>query len=85
MRIDKFLKASRLIKRRSIAKEVTDKGRIKINDIVAKSSTNVEIGDIILICFGNKQLKVKILALLESTKKKDAGKMYEIICERNAN
>jgi ribosomal 50S subunit-recycling heat shock protein len=81
MRIDKFLKVSRLIKRRSVAKEVADKGRIQINGTTAKSSTNVKLNDLILICFGNKQVKVKVLALLESTKKEDASKMYKIISE----
>ncbi|MDR0615151.1 MAG: RNA-binding S4 domain-containing protein [Lactobacillales bacterium] len=81
MRIDKFLKVSRLIKRRSVAKEVADKGRIQLNGVVAKSSTNVKVGDHILIRFGNKQVEVKVLALLESTKKEDASKMYEIIRE----
>jgi len=81
MRIDKFLKVSRLIKRRSVAKEVADKGRIQLNGAVAKSSTNVKVGDHILIRFSNKQVEVKVLALLESTKKEDASKMYEIVRE----
>lgn len=81
MRLDKFLKISRIIKRRQVAKEVADKGRILINGKLAKSSTSVKIGDVLTIQFGNKTLEVKILELHESTKKEDAAKMYEIIAE----
>lgn len=81
MRLDKFLKVSRLIKRRTVAKEVADKGRITINGQVAKSSSKVQIGDELSIIFGNKTLVVKVLALHESTKKEDAAKMYEVIQE----
>ncbi|MGX6962803.1 RNA-binding S4 domain-containing protein [Vagococcus xieshaowenii] len=81
MRLDKFLKISRLIKRRSVAKEVADKGRISINDKLAKSSSKVALGDKLTIVFGNKTLEVKVLALHESTKKEDAALMYEIIQE----
>ncbi|SKA15372.1 Ribosomal 50S subunit-recycling heat shock protein, contains S4 domain [Pilibacter termitis] len=81
MRIDKFLKVSRLIKRRTIAKEVADKGRIQVNGILAKSSTNVKAGDNIQIQFGNKIVTVKVLQLMDSTKKEDASKMYELISE----
>lgn len=81
MRLDKFLKVSRIIKRRTVAKEVADKGRIQINGQVAKSSTGTKIGDVIKIVFGNKTLEIKILDLKDSTKKEDAQKMYEIISE----
>lgn len=81
MRLDKYLKVSRIIKRRPIAKEVTDKGRIKVNGILAKSSTNLKINDEIEICFGNKILLVRVLEMKDSTKKEDAAKMYEIIKE----
>ncbi|MDR3156630.1 MAG: RNA-binding S4 domain-containing protein [Lactobacillales bacterium] len=81
MRIDKFLKVSRLIKRRSVAKEVADRGRVQVNGVVAKSSTKVKIGDVLLIRFGNKFVKVRVVALFESTKKEDADKMYEFIQE----
>ncbi|MFV0559885.1 MAG: RNA-binding S4 domain-containing protein [Enterococcus sp.] len=81
MRLDKFMKISRIIKRRTVAKEVADKGRIQINGKVAKSSSDVKIGDTLRIQFGNKTLEVKILALHESTKKEDAAKMYEILSE----
>ncbi len=70
MRLDKFLKISRIIKRRSVAKEVADKGRIQINGKLAKSSSDVKVGDILKVQFGNKTLEVKITELHESTKKK---------------
>lgn len=65
MRIDKFLKISRLIKRRSVAKEVADKGRVQINGNLAKSSSNVQVGDIVKIQFGNRTIELKINALHE--------------------
>ena len=81
MRLDKYLKVSRMIKRRPIAKEVADKGRIKVNGILAKSSTDLKINDEIEIRFGNKILLVRVLEMKDSTKKEDATKMYEIIKE----
>ena len=81
MRLDKYLKVSRIIKRRPIAKEVADKGRIKVNGILAKSSTDLKINDEIEIRFGNKNLLVRVLEMKDSTKKEDATKMYEIIKE----
>lgn len=81
MRLDKFLKVSRIIKRRSVAKEVADNDRIMVNGRVAKSSTRLEVDDTITISFGNKILTVKVLALLDSTKKEDAQNMFEIIKE----
>lgn len=82
MRLDKFLKVSRIIKRRSVAKEVADKGRIQINGKLAKSSSTLKVGDVLQIQFGNKTLEVKVLALHDSTKKEDASKMYEILSEK---
>lgn len=81
MRLDKYLKVSRIIKRRPIAKEVADKGRIKVNGILAKSSANLKINDEIEIHFGNKILLVRVLEMKDSTKKEDAAKMYDIIKE----
>lgn len=81
MRLDKYLKVSRIIKRRTVAKEVADKGRIKVNGVLAKSSTDLKIDDQVEIRFGNKLLTVKVVAMLDSTKKEDAGKMYDIISE----
>ena len=81
MRLDKFLKISRIIKRRTVAKEVADNGRIQVNGKLAKSSTDVKVGDELRIQFGNKVLEVAVEELHESTKKDDAAKMYRIISE----
>ena len=81
MRLDKYLKVSRIIKRRPVAKEVADKGRIKVNGVLAKSSTDLKVDDQIEVRFGNKVLTVKVLEMLDSTKKEDASKMCEIISE----
>ena len=82
MRLDKYLKVSRLIKRRSVAKEVADKGRITVQDKVAKSSTDVKVGDIITIKFGNKTVTVRVDAILDSTRKEDAKEMFTILEEK---
>ena len=63
MRLDKFLKISRIIKRRSVAKEVADKGRIQINGKLAKSSSDIKVGDTVRIQFGNKVLEIKVQEL----------------------
>jgi ribosomal 50S subunit-recycling heat shock protein len=81
MRLDKYLKVSRIIKRRTLAKEIADNGRILINGKTAKSSTKLEVDDVITIQFGNKVVTVKVLLLLDSTKKNDANNMFEIISE----
>ena len=81
MRLDKYLKVSRIIKRRPVAKEVADKGRIKVNGILAKSSADLKINDEIEIRFGNKILLVRVLEMKDSTKKEDSAKMYDIIKE----
>ncbi|HWJ78957.1 MAG TPA: RNA-binding S4 domain-containing protein [Niallia sp.] len=81
MRLDKFLKISRLIKRRTLAKEVADQGRILVNGQVAKASTNVKVGDELQVRFGQKVVTAKIEILQESTKKEDAANMYSIIKE----
>ncbi len=69
MRIDKFLKIARIIKRRPIAKKIADQGRVFVNGEPAKSSSKVSVGDQILIKFGNKNLTVEVLQLLDTTKK----------------
>ncbi|WP_044895787.1 RNA-binding S4 domain-containing protein [Bacillus alveayuensis] len=81
MRLDKFLKVSRLIKRRTLAKEVADQGRIKINGVTAKASSNVKIGDELTIQFGQKLVTVKITNLQETARKEDAATLYEVIKE----
>lgn len=79
MRLDKFLKVSRLIKRRTLAKEVTDAGRVLINNRVAKPSTEVKIGDRLEIGFGAKKVRVEILALRDSVRAEEADSLYRVI------
>jgi ribosomal 50S subunit-recycling heat shock protein len=79
MRIDKYLKNSRLIKRRTIAKEACEQDRVTVNDKLAKAGTEVGPGDVIHIEFGNSSVKVKVLNVAESVRKEDAATMYEII------
>lgn len=81
MRIDKFLKNSRIIKRRQVAKDACLNERVKINGDIAKAGTNVNTGDIIEISFGKRNLKIKVLDLIEGAKKNDAGEMFEVIDE----
>ncbi len=81
MRIDKFLKNSRLIKRRTVAKEACDQERVSLNGKIIKASAEVKPGDEIHIEFGNSSLDIRVLELIESCKKEDAVKMYEIIGE----
>ncbi|PLR65699.1 MULTISPECIES: RNA-binding S4 domain-containing protein [Bacillaceae] len=81
MRLDKFLKVSRLIKRRTLAKEVSDQGRITVNGIVAKASSIVKVGDELAIQFGQKRIFVKIENLQDSSKKEDAAGMYSLVKE----
>ena len=84
MRLDKFLKVSRIIKRRSVAKEIADQGRILINTRPAKSSSQVVAGDTLTIKFGNKTETVKVNQIVETTKKSEAENMYKIIDETYA-
>ena len=79
MRLDKYLKVSRLIKRRSVANEACDAGRVTINEKQAKAGTDVKPGDIIEISFGNKTVKVRVLAVEETVRKEDAEKLFEYI------
>ncbi len=79
MRIDKFLKNSRIIKRRSVAKEAAESGRIKVNEKIAKPGTEVKPGDIIEIEFGNRIVKFEVLELIESSRKDSAEDMFRVI------
>ncbi|SFB95850.1 Ribosomal 50S subunit-recycling heat shock protein, contains S4 domain [Alkalibacterium subtropicum] len=81
MRLDKFLKVSRIIKRRSVAKEIADKDRIQINGKTAKSSSQVAVGDELTIQFGNKTLKVSVDDIRDTTKKDEAKDLYTVIEE----
>ncbi len=82
MRLDKFLKVSRIFKRRTIAKEVSKKQRVTINDRPAKPASNVAVGDILKITYGNKELIVKIREITQYTKKESSQDLYEIISDR---
>ena len=77
MRIDKFLKNSRLIKRRTVAKEACEKERVFRNGNAMKPSDEVKVGDFIELKFGNSEVKIKVLDITDSQKKEDAQKMYE--------
>lgn len=79
MRLDKYLKVSRLIKRRTVANEACDAGRVSINGKVAKASVDVKEGDIIEISFGNKEVKVKVLNVAETVKKDEAKELFEYL------
>jgi ribosomal 50S subunit-recycling heat shock protein len=81
MRLDKFLKVSRLIKRRTLAKEVCDQGRISINGRPAKASTSVNVGDVLTITFGTKIVEARVELIQESAKKEVASTMYSILSE----
>ena len=81
MRLDNYLKVSRLIKRRTLAKEATETERILLNGIVAKPSKEVKVGDHLTITYGKKVVEVEITSLIDSTKKVDASLMYELIRE----
>lgn len=79
MRLDKYLKVSRLIKRRTVANEACDAGRVLINDRPAKASANVKVGDILTIQFGNKDVRVEILDVQEIVRKDDAKELFKYI------
>lgn len=79
MRLDKFLKISRLIKRRTVANEACDAGRVMVNDKVAKASVNVKVGDTIEIQFGSKSVKVEVLDVKETVKKEEAENLYKYL------
>ena len=79
MRLDKYLKVSRLIKRRTVANEACDAGRVMINDKVAKASTEVKVGDIIEIGFGTKSVRVEVLDIQDTTKKDAAKELFKYL------
>lgn len=79
MRLDKFLKVSRLIKRRTVANEACDAGRVLVNGAVAKASVKVKKGDVIEIQFGTKNVKVEVLDIRETTKKDEAAELFRYI------
>ena len=79
MRIDKYLKLSRIIKRRTVANEACDAGRVTVGGKTVKASYDVKTGDIIEISFGNRKVKIKVTAVNEVVKKEDAANLYQII------
>ncbi|MCY9517396.1 RNA-binding S4 domain-containing protein [Paenibacillus apiarius] len=81
MRLDKFLKVSRLIKRRTVAKDVSEQGRVVLNGREAKPSTSVKVGDEITVQFGQKLVTVRVERLQETTKKDEAAGMYTLLKE----
>jgi ribosomal 50S subunit-recycling heat shock protein len=81
VRIDKFLKASRILKRRTVSKELAMNERVEINGRVVKPSHEVKAGDVVAITFGTRRLEIRVLSIAEVKKKQDAADMYEIISE----
>ena len=81
MRLDKYLKVSRLIKRRTVANDACDATRVLVNGKVAKASYHVKLGDLITVTFGNKSVTVRVLNIVETTKKSEAIGMYEVVSE----
>lgn len=84
MRLDKYLKVSRLIKRRTVANEACDNARISVNGKSAKASYDVKVGDEITVSFGSKNVTVKVLDIRDTTKKSESQGMYEVISETDA-
>ena len=81
MRLDKFLKVSRIIKRRTVANDACDASHVTVNGKRAKASYDVKVGDVIEVSFGQRQLTVRVLDVKDSTKKADAGNMFEVISQ----
>lgn len=79
MRLDKYLKVSRVIKRRTVANEACDAGRVMVNDKVAKASVDVKVGDIIEIAFGQKSVKIRVLDVQDTSKKDEAKELFEYL------
>ncbi len=79
MRLDKYLKVSRIIKRRSVANEACDAGRVMINDKVAKASAEVKVGDVITVAFGNREVKAEVLAVEDTAKKDQAKELFRFL------
>lgn len=79
MRIDKYLKASRIIKRRTVAKEACEQGKVSINGKTAKPGDEVKVGDIIVVSFGSGEMKVEILDIKESVGKDQADSLYKVL------
>lgn len=85
MRIDKFLKVSRILKRRSVSKELADNQRIEINNKIVKPSHEVKVSDLVGITFGNRKIIVRVLDIMDIMKKEDAKNSYEIVSDEFIN
>ena len=81
MRLDKYLKTARILKRRSVSKELADQQRVYVNERIAKPSTEVKEGDLIKVLFGNRELTVRVLQLQKQANKNDAALMFEVVEE----
>jgi ribosomal 50S subunit-recycling heat shock protein len=84
MRLDKFLKVSRLVKRRTLAKEICDRGRVEVNGRPAKSGHAVKVGDELTLHFGQKNLVVRVTEVADNVSKENADKLYEVIREEHS-
>ncbi len=82
MRLDKYLKVARILKRRTVSKELAENERVKVNGRIAKPATDVKVGDVIEVIFGQRALTIRVLEVKDNVKKNEAGLMYEIIDER---
>lgn len=83
MRLDKFLKVSRIIKRRTVSNEACDNGRVEINGRTAKAGTQIKVGDVVKLHFGDKIFSFRILDDSETVKKQDCSQMYEVLIDEN--
>ena len=82
MRLDKYLKTARILKRRTVSKELADNERVYVNGKIAKPSTDVKVGDLIKVIFGYRELTVRVLMLSKQVNKNDAALMFEIVEEK---
>ena len=82
MRLDKYLKTARILKRRTVSKELADQQRVYVNGRIAKPSTDVKEGDLIKVIFGHRELTVRVLMIQKQVSKHDAASMFEVVEER---
>lgn len=81
MRLDKYLKTARILKRRTVSKELADNERVYVNGKIAKPSTDVKVGDLVKVIFGHRELTVRVLMLSKQVNKNDAALMFEVVEE----
>lgn len=79
MRLDKYLKVSRIIKRRTVANEACDAGKVTVNDKIARASYDVKVGDVLSVTLGAREIRVRVVSVMETVAKNDAAGMYEIL------